>query len=229
MNTDLDRGDTRLIIDYALDAGVLRNQLAYILGTAFLETNYTMKPVEEGYYMAGKVSDLDAWRRRNKNISRYYPYYGRGYVQLTWDYNYTKAGAKVGADLLKNPALALDPKYAVPILVKGMMEGWFTGRKLPDYVTLNNSDFYQARRVVNSLDRAIAIATYAKNYDDALLDEGYGVTTPRVQPKPPVVSPATGDQPEHTEAVQELLAGLADLNDKMRKSIADLAAKITKD
>src|SRR4029079_15992876 len=57
--------------------------LAYMLATAFQETNQTMQPVREAYWLS------EEWRRRNL---RYYPFYGWGYVQLTWEANYRRAG-----------------------------------------------------------------------------------------------------------------------------------------
>lgn len=161
-------GDTQYIIDEARNRGVLRNQLAYILATAYHETAHTMKPVRE--YGGEKYL-------RSK---KYYPYVGMGYVQLTWDYNYKKAGDKLGADFIKNPKLLLEPKYASPILIIGMIEGWFTGKKLSDYITLNKSDFKGARRIVNGTDKADLIAGYAREYDAALKVMGYGETVSEV-------------------------------------------------
>uniref|UniRef100_A0AC34G9W9 Uncharacterized protein n=1 Tax=Panagrolaimus sp. ES5 TaxID=591445 RepID=A0AC34G9W9_9BILA len=56
-----------------------------------------------------------------------------------------------------------------------MQEGWFTGKKLSDYITLQKSDFRNARRIVNLMDKADLIAGYARDYDKLLLAEGYGV------------------------------------------------------
>src|SRR5208282_5987635 len=89
-------------------------------------------------------------------------YYGRGLVQLTWWANYARADARLhdlGAldpdqDLEMTPDLALDPNIAAAILIFGMTEGWFTDRKLSDYFTATTTDFIQARRIVNGLDRA---------------------------------------------------------------------------
>ena len=117
-NLNLDLGDTRLIIDTAKSHGVLRNQLAYTLATTYHETGHTMKPVRE--YGGEKYL-------RSK---KYYPYVGMGYVQLTWEYNYKKAAEKLGVDFIDNPKLLLEPEYAKEILVVGMIEGWFTGKKL---------------------------------------------------------------------------------------------------
>ena len=100
-------------------------QAAYIIATAFWETGRTMQPVKEAYWLS------EDWRKKNL---RYFPYYGRGYVQLTWDYNYKKASDYFGIDFVKNPDLVMKPEYALPILVVGMNEGWFTGKKLNDYI-----------------------------------------------------------------------------------------------
>ena len=110
-----------------------------------------------------------------------------GYVQLTWKANYEKASKRLGVDFVSNPKLLLKPEHAAKILVKGMQEGWFTGKKLADYITLTKSDFRQARRIVNGMDRADDIALYAKQYDALLKAEGYGErpTASRPAPSPP--------------------------------------------
>lgn len=168
MAIDLDKGDTRQIIAVARGAKLLRNQLAYVLATSDLETNFTQKPVREAYWLS------EGWRQRNLT---YYPYYGRGYVQLTHDWNYAKADANLGLGtaLVRTPDMALNPSIAAQILVQGMLRGWFTGKKLSDYITLQRSDFLNARRIVNKMDKAAQIADLAKAYDSALLLDGYGV------------------------------------------------------
>lgn len=164
---NLDLGDTRLIIAKCKEHGLLRNQAAYVLATALWETAQTMKPVREAFWLS------EDWRKQNL---RYYPWYGRGYVQLTWERNYREAGNKIGVALTKSPDLAMDPKHAATILVQGMKEGWFTGMRLDNYITLQASDFVEARRVVNGTDKAETIAGIAKDYDEALLKlERYGV------------------------------------------------------
>jgi len=171
---NLDLGDTRLLIEACKTHGLLRNQAAYVLATAYHETAHTMKPVRE--YGGEKYL----------KSKKYYPYVGMGYVQLTWDYNYKKASDKLGVDFLKNPKLLLESKYAAPIIVVGMVEGWFTGKKLSDYITLNTSDFTSARKIVNGLDKAELIADYAKQYDNLLKDIGYGEQMPVILPSSPV-------------------------------------------
>lgn len=178
MPTSLDKGDTRLLITTASKFNALRNQTAYILATGWIETAFTMKPVEEAYYLQQRYgwSDerMDKWRRDNL---RYYPWHGRGYVQMTWEDNYKRADRELYLDgqLLRKPDLAMDPAISSQVTVLGMQRGWFTGKKLSDYITLQKSDFYNARRIVNGTDRQQDFADVARVYDKLLLAEGYGV------------------------------------------------------
>lgn len=55
-----------------------------------------------------------------------------------------------------------------------MIEGWFTGKKLSDYITLQKSDFKGARKIINGTDKDDEIAKIAKQYDDELKALGYG-------------------------------------------------------
>jgi hypothetical protein len=105
---------------------------------------------------------------------KYWPHFGRGYVQITWLANYKKARDELGVDFVAKPHLLLEARYAVPIIIAGMVEGWFTGKRLDHYITLKKSDFVGARRIVNGTDKANLIAGYAKQYDADLKAIGYG-------------------------------------------------------
>ena len=131
-------------------------KLAYVLATALHETASTMRPIIE---YGG-----DAYLKAKP----YYPYVGRGYVQLTWKDGYQRVGTLIGVDLVNQPGLALDPQIAAKIIVKGMLSGWFTGRKLSDYITPSKADFIAARAIVNGSDRAGLIAGYALVFLEAL-------------------------------------------------------------
>jgi predicted chitinase len=91
-------------------------------------------------------------------------YAGRGYVQITGRDNYEKATRITSRDLVDEPDLALDHDIAATILVDGMVNGWFTGKRLSDF-----SGFRDMRRVVNGKDRAERIAHYAAEFEHALL------------------------------------------------------------
>jgi len=136
----------------------LPTQIAYVLATVEWETNRTFKPVREAYWLS------EDWRRQNL---RYYPYYGRGFVQLTWEANYRNYGQIMGIDLVSNPDLALDPEVALFILIHGFRTGMFTGKKIIDYINGDGYNFIQARRCINGLDKAEEIAALAEKYLEA--------------------------------------------------------------
>lgn len=137
--------------------------VAYALATITRETGWTFRPIREYRAKAGS--------KGRKNQDRYWlsGYFGRGYVQLTWDYNYKKAGTKLGIDLLGNPDLALSKEIAFDIMTYGMFEGWFTGKKLTDYINDTATNYVAARRIINGTDKAELIANYAKMFEFALV------------------------------------------------------------
>ena len=139
------------IIDYrdAKYPKVTDDQLAYILATVKWETAHTMQPIKEG----GGEKYL-----RSK---KYYPWYGRGLVQLTWDYNYKKYG-------ITNPDDALEWPGALHVCFDGMTKGKFTGKKLSDYIGNGNASYVGARRIINGTDQAAKIAGIARAFQAAL-------------------------------------------------------------
>ena len=153
---------------------------AYLLATAWHETGKTMQPIAEWGSRAyfdrydPVLADSQEQRSRARKLGNTqqgdgYQYRGRGYVQLTWKANYAKAGRSLGVDLVANPDLALEPAIAYRILVTGMREGWFTGRRLGDYLRPGRApDYIGARRVINGQDRAALIAQYARQFERAL-------------------------------------------------------------
>lgn len=181
--------------------GALRNQAAYILGTMQWETNHTMEPVKEAYWLT------ENWRKNNLS---YYPWYGRGFVQLTLKDNYVHAQEELnlGTELTDNPDRALDPEISKVVTVRGMLEGWFTKYRLEDFITLQKSDFYNARKVVNGMKHAKEIADLAGEYDDWLLSQGYGVDD--------------GDTPPPTGELDALVLELAQEVSHLRERVSEL-------
>lgn len=142
-------------------------KLAYILGTAWHESHefktmyeyYNGDPVD---YFNQKYSNRSDLGNRGGNDG--YKFRGRGFVQLTGRANYRRMGNHLGIDLESNPDLAATPEIAADIMVKGMMKGMYTGKKLGDYINAYQADYINARRVVNRLDRAELIKEYAFNF-----------------------------------------------------------------
>ena len=60
----------------------------------------------------GNIEEGDGWR-----------YHGRGLIQLTGRENYLNCGVALGQDLLSDPALLLEPKWAC------LSAGWFWNKK----------------------------------------------------------------------------------------------------
>ena len=139
----------------------LPEQIAYVLATVQHETCDTFKPVREAFYISDDFDRAEAWRRSHL---RYYPYYGRGYVQLTWKDNYRKYSEILGIDLVNHPDLAMEPPTALFILVHGFKHGAFTGKKITDYINSQGANFFKARQCINGFDKAKEIAALAKKF-----------------------------------------------------------------
>lgn len=133
----------------------LNSQIAYVLATVEHETANTFKPVKEAFW------NSEEWR---KNNLWYYPYYGRGYVQLTHKSNYQKYSNILNIDLVSKPDKVMEPEISLFILVDGMAKGRFTGKQLGQFVNGNRTDLLSSRLVVNGRDRAEHIANLARNW-----------------------------------------------------------------
>lgn len=172
----------------------MRYWCSYVFATSYHETAFRMWPISEygsDSYLQGKD---------------YYPWYGRGHVQLTWQENYQRAQDNiVNRELLENGAnlkdgtlcqmgqdafkeQALDYEVSACVIFIGMQEGWFTGKKLTNYLTNEKKDYPNAREIVNPYDYDTfqSIADYAEKFEDAFdaawIDEK--PDTPQSPPEP---------------------------------------------
>ena len=160
-----------------------RSYLAYILATAFIETAYTFKPIQERggnnylkrmYDVTGSRPDL-ARKYGNTEPGDGIKYAGKGLVQLTWKANYQQQSHKLGVDLVNHPELMLDLGTSVTVLVEGMLDGDFRGVKLGNYLSggVDESNLWQSfvlcRNVINAnLDNADSYADAAMLFYNAL-------------------------------------------------------------
>ena len=156
-------------------------QSAYVLASIAWETAHTFKAIAE--YGKGKGRKYGTLYTNSKgqkygiagsggNTYLYsdYPhlYYGRGHIQNTWLDNYKYIKQRTGVDVVNNPDLLLDDKLSVEITVLALKEGWYTGKKLGDYINNTKKDYVGARRCVNGTDKAKEIANYAVVFEKAL-------------------------------------------------------------
>jgi hypothetical protein len=162
---------------------------AYLLATAAWETAYTMRPIHErgpkSYFKKYEPGTPIGKALGNTVPGDGYKFRGRGHVQLTGRRNYAKAGKAFGVDLVKEPDLALSPDISARVLITGCLEGWFTGKKLGDYIrdgvdATDLLDYKNARRVINGQDKAAQIASMARVFEQAV-----GAEIPRQVKKDP--------------------------------------------
>jgi hypothetical protein len=150
-----------LILAECASKGLSLEETAYVLATVYWETARTITPLEE--YGKGRGKPY------GKFTGPYHKaYYGRGFVQLTWLTNYKKMSDKFNENFLKFPDKAMEPHTAARILVSGMVDGDFTGKKLSDYYSNGKVDHVGARRIINGTDKKLEIASIARKFETAL-------------------------------------------------------------
>ena len=84
--------------------------------TMDIASQYARQPAK----IAGKVYN---GRLGNTSEEEAAKYLGRGLIQLTGRENYANCGSSIGADILADPTLLLDPRYAA------LSAGWFWNKK----------------------------------------------------------------------------------------------------
>lgn len=157
--------------------------LAYMLATTYHETAFTMQPISE----FGDTERFSRLYEDRADLGNNHPgdgakFHGRGYVQLTGRRNYTAMTSIVREfypsvpDFTDDPEATKDPRYAAIIMFYGMFLGIFTGKALKNYIGDPDKgqfvDYFNARRVINGLDRARKIEGYAKEFEQALFKAG---------------------------------------------------------
>ncbi len=153
--------------------------LANPLGQTFHETSQEMWPIEE--YGKGGSADYAQPDPITKQC-----YYGRGYIQLTWDENYSRADRELELEGDKScywhAENALDPDIAAAIMFQGMIEGWFrtsdgSPNNLAKYFNDEVDDAFEAREIINGdknkvpdWSDGVSIGKLVANYHHAFLE-----------------------------------------------------------
>jgi len=81
-------------------------------------SQYANNPEKLANKVYGGRADLG-----NREDGDGFKFHGRGCIQLTGRDSYERCGSSIGVDLLSNPNLLLDPKYAA------LSAGWFWNKK----------------------------------------------------------------------------------------------------
>lgn len=182
---------------------------AYILATIYHECAFTWQPIKE------------IGSQRYLQSKPYYPYFGRGFVQLTWKFNYVAFNHLVNSrfpdlEIMTNPDDALNPEAAWLITEEGMTKAnlditkepnFVPGQTLERYLNESITDYISARRIINGTDSAHLIASYAINFYDSI--EFTGSADEPVEVKAVAVNPVEPDPQivsEELQAHQALIA-----------------------
>lgn len=161
----------KAIIDANNQYGFTVPQVAYLLATAYHETAHDFIPKREfgsaSYFIRRYWENARqrAWLG-NDTPEEAVKYCGRGLVQITGEVNYERFG------IADNPDKALELNTAIRIIYVGMRDGVFTGRKIAHYINADKKDYYNARRVINGIDKAAQIAGYAESIEHILKNNG---------------------------------------------------------
>jgi putative chitinase len=170
---------SRLLVSIEQDQGFVgtetdRRQLAYCLATFKWETAHTLRPIDEfgsDEYFDRRYSPQTRVGRVLGNTQQHdgSRFHGRGYVQLTGRSNYDRAGNFLQIDLINNPDQAKEEVIAYQIAIQGMKIGWFTGKRLSQFIRQNIAPNYEgARSIINPNDKAQTIAEIARRFDEVL-------------------------------------------------------------
>lgn len=147
------------------------SDLAYLLGTAKAESDYSLQRWEADYlcgkqgvpYSEKPCDRALSYYRSSSGKKNYYnlgtdnkglPYFGRGLIQLTGKSNYKKYGDKIGVDLVSKGNLALEPKNSYDIAVEYLTNkrgGMYSknGNNRNTFDLAKDGDFTLARKSVN--------------------------------------------------------------------------------
>jgi hypothetical protein len=148
---------------------------AYMLATVHKETGLSFKAsTKEGGRGAGySYGELKAVTdtlgcRGPVNTEYSNTYYGRGYVQLTWEENYRKIGNAygIGDELHINPDRAHELEIAYFAATYGMRHGVYaTGQSLSRHINGDHCNYRFARQIINGLDDCDTIADWASKIE----------------------------------------------------------------
>jgi len=168
------KGLNRLLNGYETYYGWWDNlwQIASSLAQIKHETAHTFNPVVEAFYVGDPdkpgfyLGNTERVRRVQRSF-RYYPHFGMGDIQLTWEENYAEQDGlirkyfpervadferrtKQKFNLIEHPTQVLDPWISFCVMTIGMHKGTFRdGHSLDRYFNGKVCDPFGAREIVN--------------------------------------------------------------------------------
>lgn len=166
--------------------------VAYALGTAYLETASTMRPVREANWLSTaaanryffRMYDIEGERpKKARELGNLRPgdgvlFCGRGFPQVTGGNNYRLAAKIFGIPFDTKPDIMMQPEPAAKVMAHFMIHGLFTGISLddalPKHGLASTAQFIKGRPIINGKDRDDDVAAFAICFQTALQAAGYG-------------------------------------------------------
>lgn len=120
-----------------------------------------------------------------------YTFRGWGIGQWTGRRNTEKVGSEIGVDLISDPSKLDDINVNAQLLVRWMLGGKATGKKLADYVSHSRRDYLGARKVWGGVNAA-KYAKFSKSFELALSEARYTAAPPAPAKPDPAEQPPKG-------------------------------------
>jgi putative chitinase len=158
----------KILYNYAVKAGLSGDELAQFMAQCAHETNDWNSLVEYGGSLDFRKYDPKFAPKKakilgNTKIGDGAKYKGRGYIQITGRYNYTKASKALGIDLVNKPELAQHPDTAAEIALL-----FWKNRVRP-----NVDDFQNTTQVTRKINPGLrGLEDRHENYQDYLRGTG---------------------------------------------------------
>ena len=158
----------KILYNHAVKAGLSGDELAQFMAQCAHETNDWNSLVEYGGSLDFRKYDPKFAPKKakilgNTKIGDGARYKGRGYIQITGRYNYTKASKALGIDLVNKPELAQHPDTAAEIALL-----FWKNRVRP-----NVDDFQNTTQVTKKINAGLrGLEDRHENYQDYLRGSG---------------------------------------------------------
>lgn len=174
--------------------------VAYILATIYHECARTWQPIKEKGHREYFIKRYGSQTKVGKSLGNDTPeegaiYHGRAYVQTTGESNYEMAEKVLRSEYpevverfekrtgkkfdltagdqpndMADPDNLLDAEIAYYAMSVSVRKGLYTGVGLGRFINGAKCDFINARKVINGLDCAAAVADYAAKFLTCLQD-----------------------------------------------------------
>ncbi len=191
-----------------------------MIATVAIESARTFAPVREAFWLD------EAWRANNLT---YYPFYGRGYIQLTHRSNYERYGPKVAElwgtspdqpdfDLVGDPDRALDPDISAAVSALYFRDHGGDGDALiPEAAAAQ--DWREVRRLVQGGAAGLAELT-------EMATALWALPMPGEHQEPPIVLPSPFDRAAAAARLRAIMTLHDQYDAAMRAEFATLLAML---